>query len=129
MITANAGPEEKQSARKRAGGKPKTRSDFGPFAGIADDAKRSEHLSEILKAIAHPLRLRIVAVLADGDEHVNALAQRLDVKQSVISQHLSIMRMRGLVDSTRSNGFAYYRLVEPRLREMLQCMAGCSVKF
>ena len=41
-----------------------------------------------IKALAHPLRLRIVAVLSETETHVNALAGELSVPQSVVSQHL-----------------------------------------
>jgi ArsR family transcriptional regulator len=90
--------------------------------GSHDSAKLA---ADLLKAVAHPLRLRIVAVLASGDEHVGALAERLGVTQPIVSQQLRILRMRGLVDFTRENGFAVYRLAEPHLRDLVQCMESC----
>lgn len=59
--------------------------------------------------------------------HVNAMAEALECQQAVISQQLRILRMRGLVQATRVNGFANYELAEPRLRELLRCMEGCTV--
>ena len=94
---------------------------------LLGDVHRLTHLAEILKALAHPIRLGIVAILSEGDEHVNGLAERLSCKQPVVSQQLRILRMRRLVQVARRDGFAYYRLAEPRLREMLRCMAGCSI--
>ncbi len=90
------------------------------------DDDRAERLSEILKAVAHPLRLRIVAVLCGtGETHVNALAERLETAQPIVSQQLRILRARGLVAATRENGFARYRLAEPALRELVGCMERC----
>jgi ArsR family transcriptional regulator len=85
-------------------------------------------VAEVLKALAHPLRLRIVALLCEGETHVNDLAERLEVKQAIVSQQLRILRMRRLVDVARRNGFAVYRLAEPQLPELLRCMDGCSLR-
>src|SRR4030042_1140153 len=48
-----------------------------PTRRIGDDERRAEHAAEVLRAVAHPLRLRIVATLCRGEEHANALAARL----------------------------------------------------
>ncbi|MBW2735852.1 MAG: winged helix-turn-helix transcriptional regulator [Deltaproteobacteria bacterium] len=94
---------------------------------IAKDPELAAQVAEVLKAIAHPLRVRIIAVLVDGPQHVNALAEMLDAKQAVVSQQLRILRMRSLVSVARENGFAYYRLAEPNLQQMIQCMEGCRL--
>jgi ArsR family transcriptional regulator len=95
---------------------------------LVHDATRAAHVAEVLKALAHPLRLRIVALLCEGETHVNDLAERLEVKQAIVSQQLRILRMRRLVDVARRNGFAVYRLAEPQLPELLRCMDGCSLR-
>ncbi len=93
---------------------------------LRDDEGRADHIAEILKAVAHPLRLRIVATLCRGDEHVNGLAGRLGVAQPIVSQQLRILRSHGLVAATREDGFAWYRLAEPALRELVSCMQRCE---
>jgi DNA-binding transcriptional ArsR family regulator len=95
------------------------------MAGFADDADRSEHLAGILKALAHPARLRIVAVLCGGPENVGALATRLGLEPAIVSQQLRILRMSGLLRSSRSGGYALYRLAQPRLKELLSCLEKC----
>ena len=80
---------------------------------------------QVLKAIAHPLRLRIVAALAGGETHVNALAEALDVSQSTVSQQLRILRMSALVAVQRQDGFSVYSLAEPHLVDLLSCMDRC----
>jgi ArsR family transcriptional regulator len=87
---------------------------------------RAEHLAEVLKAVAHPLRLRIVATLCAGEAHVNALAEALAVPQPIVSQQLRILRGHGLVAATREGGFATYRLAEPALRDLVCCMEKCE---
>lgn len=82
--------------------------------------------SDKIKALAHPLRLRIVAILSESDAHVNALAEELEVPQSVVSQHLRILRMENLVGVERKDGFSVYRLLEPQIVNLLNCMERCD---
>ncbi len=83
-------------------------------------------MSEILKSIAHPVRLQIVDLLCQGPLHVNALAAELALPQSVISQQLRILRMHNLVRADRAGGFAHYSLAEPNLQRLLSCLEGCA---
>jgi DNA-binding transcriptional ArsR family regulator len=83
---------------------------------------RAADVAEILKALGHSLRLRIVALLADGGEHVNALADRLDVPSAIVSQQLRILRMSGLVSVERAGGQAMYRIADARIYRLLDCM-------
>ncbi len=97
------------------------------MAAFADDHKASEHLAGILKALANPARLRIVAALCEGSEHVGALAGRLDLDPAIVSQQLRILRMSGLVEAERSEGFALYSLAQPRLKELVRCLEKCTI--
>lgn len=91
------------------------------------DPQRAAKAAEVVKALGHPLRLRLIAILCESDEHVSAMAELLGAKQSIVSQQLRILRIQGLVDVVRQNGHAYYRLAEPRLRQLVQCIEGCAV--
>ncbi len=93
---------------------------------LPDNADHAEHCADILKALAHPLRLRIIALLCEADENVSGLARRLGARQSAISQQLRILRLNGLVDAERAEGFSVYRLAEPRLRQMVACVERCG---
>jgi len=93
---------------------------------LADSQERAGHVAEVLKAVAHPLRIRIVALLCRGDEHVNALAEKLGVPQPIVSQQLRILRLKGLVVAARENGFARYRLREAHLLDLVCCMEKCG---
>lgn len=89
------------------------------------DASVIDRKVQVLKAIAHPVRFRIVTRLCAGTSHVNGLAEELDVPQTIISQQLRILRMSELVDVQRSSGFAVYRLAEPHLKSLIRCMDRC----
>jgi DNA-binding transcriptional ArsR family regulator len=94
---------------------------------IADDQQRAEHVSEFLRSLAHPLRIRIVSALVrDGELHVSGLAKMFGVPQAVVSQQLRVLRMGRLVESSRRDGFAWYSLSEPRLVDLLGCLEGCE---
>jgi ArsR family transcriptional regulator len=95
-------------------------------ATLRRDAEAAEKAAQVLKAVAHPLRLRLVATLCAGPEHVNALAVLLSVPQAVVSQQLRILRMHGLVQVERRDGFAFYALGNPKLRTLVRCLGGCS---
>ncbi|MBM4353165.1 MAG: helix-turn-helix transcriptional regulator [Deltaproteobacteria bacterium] len=89
------------------------------------DEERAERLAEVLKGIAHPLRLRLVAALCKGDHTVTDLTEKLGVRQSAVSQHLAPLRLLGLVSVDRTGGKATYSLAEPHLRNLVDCLLGC----
>jgi DNA-binding transcriptional ArsR family regulator len=95
---------------------------------IADDEPKAERVAEVLRAVAHPLRIRIVALLCHGERHVGSLAEKLGVGQAIVSQQLRILRLHGLVAVLRENGFAHYRLAEPHLRDLVCCMEKCRAR-
>jgi len=65
--------------------------------------------SEILRAIAHPLRMKILKFIDQHDRiNVNKIYNTLNLEQSITSQHLRILRLAGLVDTYRDGKFVYY---------------------
>ncbi len=95
------------------------------MGGVAEDRPRAAFLADVLKALAHPARLRIVAALCEGETNVIGLAERLGLRQAIVSQQLRILRMSGLVAAERRRGFAVYALAQPRLRDLVACLEGC----
>ena len=94
--------------------------------GIVNNRERAVVLAEMLKAIAHPLRLSLLALMRDGELTVSDMARELSTPQAAISQQLRILRMAGLVAADRRDGFAHYSLSEPRVVDLLACMEGCQ---
>ena len=68
--------------------------------------------AEICRTLAHPLRIAILHLLADGPREVNRLARERDITQPNASQHLSVMRAAGLVESERDGREVLYRLAD-----------------
>jgi len=77
-------------------------------------AERPEinQLAELFSALGSETRLRIVRELTECPLCVGALAMRLGVTQSAISQHLTILRNAGLVQSDKQGSFVHYSLTE-----------------
>jgi ArsR family transcriptional regulator len=92
---------------------------------IIENPSLAERAAEVLKAVGHPLRLRIVALLCQQEQNVTSLADKLDVAQAIVSQQLRILRMRNLTGVTRKNGHATYWIAEPHLRDLVACVSGC----
>ena len=92
---------------------------------IVENPDLAVQAAEVLKAVGHPLRLRIIALLCREELNVTSLAEKLEVPQAIVSQQLRILRMRGLTGVTRHAGMATYWIAEPHLRDMVACVTGC----
>ena len=81
----------------------------------------------MLRALGHPLRLRIVSLLCQEDRRVNTLVDLLGARQAIVSQQLRILRMSRLVFVARDEAGMTYRISEPRLRNLIRCLQECSI--
>jgi ArsR family transcriptional regulator len=86
------------------------------------DQVRIERAAEVLKTVAHPLRLRIVELLESGEKSVNEIKDLLGVTQPLTSQHLSQMRMRGVLGSRREGTLVYYSIANPDVVKVIHCI-------
>ncbi len=68
----------------------------------------------ICKTFANPWRLRIVEALGDSERTVSELVELLSISKSNVSQHLGIMREKGVLDHRREGGYVFYRLANPK---------------
>jgi len=85
--------------------------------------KRLEKMARLYGVLAVESRLRIIKLLRGGPLCVGALAARLDISQSAVSQHLRILRDAGLVAPERRGYFVHYRLNERALADCLKLTA------
>lgn len=75
-----------------------------------------------VKAIAHPLRMSILSMLAEGEKNVQELTKELGTSQSNVSQHLFQMRARNLVTTRREGNMVYYSIQNPKLVKLMELM-------
>jgi DNA-binding transcriptional ArsR family regulator len=86
-----------------------------------------ESASEMLKAIAHPIRITIVGMLDDEKKlNVTEIYETLGIEQAVASHHLSILKNKGVLLSERSGKNCYYSLKHQRLSQIIDCIDKCQ---
>lgn len=86
--------------------------------------KREEEFSEILKALAHPARLQLLAGLLENECNVAEIQQALSLPQSTISQHLRILKDRGIIKARREGTKRCYRVVDNRVRKIMRVLGN-----
>ncbi len=80
--------------------------------------------AELLKAIAHPERLRLLMALRDGEECVCHLTALLGQRQPYVSQQLAYLREAGLISDHKEGLRVYYQIQEPRVFELLDTVGA-----
>ncbi|MGR5909094.1 ArsR/SmtB family transcription factor [Bacillus paranthracis] len=83
-----------------------------------------EEISEVLKVLAHPVRLSLVKImLAKGPTNVTTMYGDLEILlQSTISQHLSKLKAAKMVTGTRKGLEIYYEVTDNRTKSILACL-------
>ncbi len=71
--------------------------------------------AELCQTLANPTRLEILSHLRDGEKRVNELAELTALNQANVSQHLSILRSKGLVTTRRDGTNVYYEISNPKI--------------
>ncbi len=71
--------------------------------------------AEVCKAMANPIRLKILNALQHGEQSVHVLAKILKLRKANLSQHLAILRQRGIVATRREGLNIYYRCANPKM--------------
>jgi DNA-binding transcriptional ArsR family regulator len=75
--------------------------------------------AEFFKALAHPIRVRILDCLRDGEKGVNELSEALQIEQANVSQQLAILRVRNIVVGRKSGSNVYYSVSDRTLFRLL----------
>ena len=75
-----------------------------------------------LKAMSHPLRLKILCTLGEGEVSVQDIVDNVGTSQSNISQHLAILRDKGILSSRKDANRVYYRVGDPRTLRLIGMM-------
>jgi DNA-binding transcriptional ArsR family regulator len=85
-----------------------------------------EKAANMLKAIAHPVRIAIMGCLEDGKmRSVTEIHKQLGIEQSAASHHLGILRDRGVLGSKRDGKNTLYFLKHENLKTILSCVSNC----
>jgi ArsR family transcriptional regulator, lead/cadmium/zinc/bismuth-responsive transcriptional repressor len=98
---------------------------------IVIDRQANELMVELLKAIAHPIRLSIIQTLLAGENNVGELAKKIDRPQAVVSQQLKVLRLNRLIEMRRDGNFSIYSICDDyiqNMRKMIDCLYNCYDK-
>jgi len=88
---------------------------------------RLEDAATMLKAMAHPMRVAILNILADGKRlTVTEIHQTLKIEQSTTSHHLGILKDKGVLKSERKGKNSYYYLKNKNLEHIVECLNKCT---
>jgi len=83
-----------------------------------------EQLAELLKSIAHPIRLKILCLLQESEMTVGDIRNEVQTTNANVSQHLGILRSHGIIDYRKDANFIYNRISDGRVTELIKSMRG-----
>jgi DNA-binding transcriptional ArsR family regulator len=93
-----------------------------PETDIILDEGDIDRASRSLKAMSHPLRLKILCTLGDQEVSVQEIVDYVGTSQSNISQHLAILRDKGILASRKDANRVYYRVGDARTLQLIRMM-------
>jgi ArsR family transcriptional regulator len=96
---------------------------------LIDRDEDIQQAAQAMKAIAHPLRLRILCVLGDQEVSVQDIVEQVGTSQSNISQHLAILREKGVLTTRKDANRVFYRIGDLRTLKLVGMMRDvfCTV--
>lgn len=83
--------------------------------------------ADVFRVVGHPDRLKILEVLEEGELAVGEIQDRIDLPQAIVSQHLARMRGWNIVEPRREGIHVYYRITEPKVHDILNCIRRCDL--
>jgi ArsR family transcriptional regulator len=75
--------------------------------------------AQLFRVLGHPVRIRILELLSNGERTVGDLQTELSLDSSGTSQHLAALRQHGVLESRRAGTSVYYRIRDPRVSQLL----------
>lgn len=89
---------------------------------LIDKEEDIQQAAQAMKAIAHPLRLKILCVLGSQELSVQDIVEQVGTTQSNISQHLAKMRDQGVLATRKESNWVYYRIGDIRTLKLIGMM-------
>jgi ArsR family transcriptional regulator len=89
------------------------------------DWEKVQRAADILKSVAHPMRLRIAELLQSKEMTVGEIQESLGTSQSLTSQQLALMKAKGILKSRKVGKSVYYGINSPEVVQVLHCLKKC----
>jgi DNA-binding transcriptional ArsR family regulator len=93
-----------------------------PISDMMKHAEQVEIAARALKSISHPLRLKILCVVGDQEVCVQDIVEAVGTSQSNISQHLAILRDKGVLTTRKDANRVFYRVADKRTLQLIVMM-------
>jgi DNA-binding transcriptional ArsR family regulator len=91
-----------------------------------DKSKNFDREAEILKVLGHPVRLKIVAGLMSQSCNVKKIWECLELPQATVSQHLALLKNKGIIEGRREGVEVYYQVVSDLARKIVNALLESS---
>jgi ArsR family transcriptional regulator len=75
--------------------------------------------AEVLKVLGHPIRLKIVAGLCTQECNVKHIWECLNLPQATVSQHLALLKHKGIIEGTREGVEVHYSVIHPLAKKII----------
>ena len=92
--------------------------------GLAELERLSEAAAALLRSLANPIRLRILCLLVEGELAVGVIASRLRLREALVSQHLTRLRLEGILRFRRQGTSVLYSVASEPATAVLQTLYG-----
>ncbi len=86
------------------------------------DSEHIQRAADILKTVAHPVRLQIIDFLEAGEQPVAHICKWLNAPQPSISHHLSLMKAKSILSSRRDGNQVFYSVANKNVIEVIHCV-------
>lgn len=81
-----------------------------------------DEVTELLKSIAHPIRMKILCFLMEGEKNVGEIEQQFGSTISNISQHLTVLRKASIIDRRKEANFMFYSLKNNNILKLMETL-------
>ncbi|MBP7735277.1 MAG: winged helix-turn-helix transcriptional regulator [Spirochaetes bacterium] len=79
-------------------------------------------VTELLKSIAHPIRMKILCFLMEGEKNVGEIEQQFGSTISNISQHLTVLRKANIIDRRKEANFMFYSIKDNNILKLMETL-------
>lgn len=87
-----------------------------------DKNKQFKAESEVLKVLGHPVRLKIVAGLCTRECNVKHIWECLGLPQATVSQHLALLKHKGIIEGKREGVEVHYSVIDPLAKRIIEAL-------
>ena len=81
-----------------------------------------EEEAEVLKVLGHPIRLKIVAGLCTQECNVKHIWECLGLPQATVSQHLALLKNKGIIEGKRDGVEVFYSVIHPLAKKIIEIL-------